>query len=202
MFHYMSGTYKGIVLDHVILDVNGFGMKIFMPETVREKLPKAESPLTVYTELVTGEGFMNLYGFLTVDELKLFNLLINKVPSVGPKGAISILSTLTPKELLFAVSMSDVKSITRAKGIGAKTAERIILELKDRIELFEAGAEISEEITREDTPGMSLDNEVLDALLALGYTRQEFYQVAGKLDKSMSVEQQIKRALFLLSMKK
>ncbi len=200
MFYFVKGTYEGVFLDHVVVAVGGFGMKLQVPEN--SPLPKKGEEITLFTEMVVGEGFCNLYGFLTEDELKLFNLLTGKVPSVGPKSALSILSTLSPRELLLAVTMSDGKIISRAKGIGPKAAERIILELKDRIDLFDAGVAISEEQIQPKEKIMTADNDVLEALMALGYSRQEFYGIATKLDKTLSLDQQIKRALFLLSIKK
>lgn len=197
MFHYLSGTCQGMYGEYMILDVNGFGMKVMMPQS-REKLPEKGREMQVYTSMVSSDAGVNLYGFFSLDELTLFELLTSKVPSVGPKGALSILSTLTPAELLTAVALGDAKAITRAKGIGTKTADRIVLELKDRIGQFEAAADVQ---VPETEAAKNQNMEVMDALLALGYSRQEFYAIANKLEADQTVDQQIRRALFLLSMK-
>ncbi len=194
MFHYIEGIYKGMFHEYVILDVNGIGFQIEVPTNCAEKLPSLNEPLRLYTEMVVKEDGANIYGFLDKEALDIFHLIVGKVSGIGPKGALNILSTLTVKEFGYALQMDDVKTISKAPGIGAKTAKRLILELKDKIELESLQGE-----TFIAQPAEEQDNELEEALLALGYTRYEISKIGFKIDKMNSFEQQIRQALTLLS---
>jgi len=157
-----------------------------------------ESEVTLYTHLAVREDAADLFGFSTKEELKCFKMLIT-VSGVGPKAAISILSSNSPSQFALAVATGDSKSLTKCKGIGAKTAQRIVLELKDKIAKENT---VSVRGTADFVPavpqGGAVD-EAVTALVVLGYTEGEAMQVISKLDPTLSVEELIKKALIGLA---
>lgn len=152
----------------------------------------------LYTYLAVREDAADLFGFSTKEELKCFKMLIS-VSGVGPKAAISILSSNSPSQFALAVATGDSKSLTKCKGIGAKTAQRIVLELKDKIA---KESTVSVRGTADFVPavpqGGAVD-EAVTALVVLGYTEGEAMQVVSKLDPTLSVEELIKKALIGLA---
>lgn len=134
MISYIRGELVAIEEDKVIIDVNGVGYGIFMPAQSLNQLPSAGNEVKVHTYLNVREDAMQLFGFLTKDDLLVYKLVIG-VSGIGPKGGLAILSTLTPNDLRFAVASSDVKAISAAPGIGKKTAEKLIIELKDKLSI-------------------------------------------------------------------
>ena len=149
---------------------------------------------TVYTYLNVREDAMELYGFSTPNELDAFKQLIT-VSGVGPKAALAILSVLTPDKLALSIASGDTKSITKAQGVGAKIANRIILELKNKFSA-ELTAEQSEIVGAvQMTAGAENLSEAIEALVQLGYSRSEAAVALGKLDSSLSVEELIRQAL-------
>jgi len=152
----------------------------------------------LYTYLVVREDAADLFGFSTKEELKCFKMLIS-VSGVGPKAAISILSSNSPSQFALAVATGDSKSLTKCKGIGAKTAQRIVLELKDKIAKENT---VSVRGTADFVPavpqGGAVD-EAVTALVVLGYTEGEAMQAVSKLDPTLSVEELIKKALIGLA---
>ena len=131
MITYIRGILEGMEEDKVIVDVGGVGYGIYMAGTAMGRLPALGKEVKIHTYLHVKEDLMQLYGFLTRDELRVFRLLIG-VSGIGPKGGLGILSALGPDDLRFAVASNDVKAIQAAPGIGKKTAEKLILELKDK----------------------------------------------------------------------
>ena len=129
MITYIRGILEGMEEDKVIVDVGGVGYGIYMAGTAMGRLPALGKEVKIHTHLHVKEDLMQLYGFLTRDELRVFRLLIG-VSGIGPKGGLGILSALGPDDLRFAVASNDVKAIQAAPGIGKKTAEKLILELK------------------------------------------------------------------------
>ena len=149
---------------------------------------------TVYTYLNVREDAMELYGFSTPNELDAFKQLIT-VSGVGPKAALAILSVLTPDKLALSIASGDTKSITKAQGVGAKIANRIILELKNKFSA-ELTAEQSEIVGAvQMTAGAENLSEAIEALVQLGYSRSEAAVALGKLDSSLSLEELIRQAL-------
>ena len=134
MISYIKGELVEVTEDSVVLDHGGMGFSIMMPGSILAKLPAIGSELKVHTYLYVKEDVLGLYGFLTKDDLKVFKLLIT-VSGIGPKGALAILSTMSPDDLRFAVLAGDAKTISKTPGIGSKTAQKLIIELKDKLKI-------------------------------------------------------------------
>lgn len=176
----MIATLKGLVEeaypDHLILDVNGIGFLLWISGTTYDSLPAMGNEAKVYTRMTVREDSMDLYGFSTIDERACFDMLVT-VTGVGPKAALSILSTLTVGDLRFAILGGDTKKIVKAPGVGKKIAERIVLELKDKINLIEAYSGAMELPATSKGAGASTVNsvriEVMEALKSLGYSASD-----------------------------
>ncbi|MCR4721132.1 MAG: Holliday junction branch migration protein RuvA [Lachnospiraceae bacterium] len=203
----MISYLRGLVYEHdsgsVIIDVNGVGYEVFVTGALSAYLLATDGEVELYIYTHFSEAGAALYGFLYKDELTVFKHLIT-VSGIGPKAAMSILSTLTVRDLLMRVAAEDAKSISRAPGIGAKTAQKLIIELKDKFRLLSATyknmeTEASEEITddRAQTEGEIKRVEAMEALMALGFSKQEAKASTGKVEMtdSMTVEELIKEAL-------
>ena len=198
MFAYIKGTLEYKMEGYVIVDVHGIGYKIFMSETGIEKLGNIGDTVKIHTYLKVREDDMSLFGFNTAEELSMFELLIS-VSGVGAKTALSMLSCIEPSKFALAVITNDLKTLTKIPGIGAKSAQRIVLELKDKLKTEKAvdtseNSEIAESIEK--------DNKLEDAVSALqvlGYNRKEIEKVFEKVEISqISVEDLIKKGLQLL----
>ena len=190
-----SLTGKVIALDQYGLAVQCGGIAFFSFSTMNTlKNVAINTETTVYTYLNVREDAMELYGFSTPNELDAFKQLIT-VSGVGPKAALAILSVLTPDKLALSIASGDTKSITKAQGVGAKIANRIILELKNKFSA-ELTAEQSEIVGAvQMTAGAENLSEAIEALVQLGYSRSEAAVALGKLDSSLSVEELIRQAL-------
>lgn len=190
-----SLTGKVIALDQNGLAVQCGGITFFCFSTMNTlKNVAINTETTVYTYLNVREDAMELYGFSTPNELDAFKQLIT-VSGVGPKAALAILSVLTPDKLALSIASGDTKSITKAQGVGAKIANRIILELKNKFSA-ELTAEQSEIVGAvQMTAGAENLSEAIEALVQLGYSRSEAAVALGKLDSSLSVEELIRQAL-------
>lgn len=197
MYAYIKGSLEVKTKGYIVIDVNGIGYKIFMSETAISKLGEIGEIIKVYTYLKVKEDEMSLYGFNTNEELRMFELLLT-VSGIGAKSAISILSNISPSSFALAVISNDVSKIKALPGIGPKGAQRIILELKDKInkeETEESKAEIEEKIKENENA-----LEAISALQVLGYTRKEIEKALEKVNKeTLSVEEIIKKALINLS---
>ena len=198
MFAYINGKLEYKMEGYVIVDVHGIGYKIFMSETGIEKLGNVGDTVKVHTYLKVREDDMSLFGFNTAEELSMFELLIS-VSGVGAKTALSMLSCIEPSKFALAVITNDLKTLTKIPGVGAKSAQRIVLELKDKLKTEKAvntseNSEIAESIEK--------DNKLEDAVSALqvlGYNRKEIEKVFEKAELSdFSVEDLIKKGLQLL----
>lgn len=202
MYAYIKGSLEQKSSNFVVIEANGVGYKIFMSDTGIGKLGELGSNVKVYTFLRVMEDDMSLYGFNTNEELRMFELLIT-VSGVGAKSAISILSNITPSSFALAVISNDVNKLKALPGIGPKSAQRIILELKDKIKKEnEANGKIGEVSKQEDTELLSAiedDSKVQEAtqaLQVLGYTRREIDAVISKVKtKDLSVEEIIRQCL-------
>ncbi len=194
MFYYIKGTLVHLGNDFAAVDCGGVCYKLGISARSFSALaPRLGQEVLLYTHMNVREDLMELYGFMSSEELDAFRLLIG-VSGVGPKAASAILSELDIASLSRAVSAGDAKAISRAQGVGLKTAQRVIIELKGK--LGEAGEELE---LGSDVAVASSRNEALDALLVLGYRRDEAMAALKKLDPSMPLEVQISEALKKLS---
>jgi Holliday junction DNA helicase RuvA len=193
MFYSLSGKLIYTDTSAAVIECGGVGFKCFVSLYTLKKLPQIGSQVTVYTHLNVREDALDLFGFYDSAELELFKL-ITSVSGVGPKVALSILSEFDPDKLALAIAGGDSKSITRANGVGAKLAQRIVLELKDKVGGMGLGD--SEEIAAVGTASASRNSaEAVEALVSLGYSQSEASLAVGRLDSSLPVEQLIKQAL-------
>ncbi|MBQ1947836.1 MAG: Holliday junction branch migration protein RuvA [Clostridia bacterium] len=188
MFAYISGKVAFTAVNYVAVDVHGVGYQVFAPLRVLNTLKKGDSVM-FYIHTNVREDAFELFGFLSQEELHIFRSLLS-VSGVGPKSALAVLDVLSCEELALAVVTGDDKAIAKAPGIGKKSAQRIILELKDKI--------TNEELVSvsEHTPqtGGTFD-EARDALVALGYSAQEAQAALRGVTEDMSLEDMIKAAL-------
>lgn len=171
---------------YVIVGVNGIGYKVYISAHTFKNLPKKGEDIKLYTHLHVREDAMELYGFLKLEELEFFELLIS-ISGIGPKGALNILSVASVETLKKAIANEESSILTKVSGIGKKTAEKIILELKNKVGDEFAGGKIS------------ADSEAIDALMSLGYRLQEAREALKKTPKSIEgVENRVREALKLL----
>lgn len=196
-FIYKRRTNRGFE-DTVVVETNGIGYNIRVPGSVLDRLPSVGSSVRIYTYLYVKEDAMNLFGFLSRDDLSVFKLLLN-VSGIGPKGALAILSTIGPDDLRFAVLSEDVKTISSAPGIGAKTAKRLIIELKDKLklaEVFETALANKEKASSENDV-LFARNEAVEALVALGYASAQAMKAVQQVENAeeKDSEQILKEAL-------
>ena len=199
MFSYIKGILEVKNLNYVVIDVNGIGFKIFMSESAIQRLEETGNTVKIYTHMNVKEDDLSLYGFITNEELRMFELLIG-VSGVGAKSAISMLSSITPSKFALAVISNDVKTLTKIPGIGPKSAQRIILELKDKLKTEEAIQTNSIELKTSIVENNKLE-EAVQALNVLGYTRQEIESVLAKIEvNTLTVEDIIRKALSFLGM--
>ncbi|MCI5970849.1 MAG: Holliday junction branch migration protein RuvA [Clostridia bacterium] len=195
MFSYLKGFLAQKGQNYVVIDVSGVGFKVYTSMTSLEGIAakNENDPVTFYTYLYIKEGIMDLYGFSTQEELNMFELLIS-VSGVGAKGAIAILSSLTPQKLAVSLVTNDVSSIKKASGIGPKTAQRIILELKDKIKNEELTASAENGGISEEIPLTSSRAEAVSALMVLGYSKFEAERAVSKIDTSLTETEDIIKA--------
>ncbi len=200
MFAFIQGTVVEVDIDSIVLENNGIGYRIYMPVPSFEGFLSIGENTKVYTVLSVREDGMSLYGFRTKDELYIYKLLIG-ISGIGPKAAISILSSVPSGEFKMAVVMGDDKKLSKAPGIGKKSAQRIVLELKDKFDIndFAGLSDGMEEIVpAEET---KVPSETVEALCALGYGRQEALAAVrqAKITEGMDVEDALRKALSELS---
>lgn len=198
MISYIKGELTEVFEDTVVVETNGIGYNIRVPGSVLDRLPSVGSSVRIYTYLYVKEDAMNLFGFLNRDDLSVFKLLLN-VSGIGPKGALAILSTIEPDDLRFAVLSEDVKMISSAPGIGAKTAKRLIIELKDKLklaEVFETALANKEKASSENDVLLA-KNEAVEALVALGYASAQAMKAVQQVENAeeKDSEQILKEAL-------
>lgn len=199
MISYIRGELAAVEEEKVIVDVHGVGYGIFMPEQSMGQLPAIGEEVKLHTYLNVREDAMQLFGFLTRDDLKVFQLVIG-VSGIGPKGGLSILSQLSPDDLRFAVMTGDAKAISAAPGIGKKTAEKLIIELKDKLSVEDILQHNQEEAAAAVASGSrvsEVQSEVIQALTALGYGSTEALKAVKKVtvEEDMTVETVLKQAL-------
>ena len=198
MFAYIKGNLEVKTKGYIVIDVNGIGYKIFMSDTAISKLGEIGEIVKVHTYLKVKEDEMSLYGFNTNEELRMFELLLS-VSGIGAKSAISILSNIEPSSFALAVITNDINKIKSLPGIGPKSAGRIILELKVKIETEEAVSNDASLDIKKVAQNSENINEAITALQVLGYSRKEIEKSLEKADESLSVEELIKFGLKNLS---
>ncbi len=203
MIQFIRGRLSAVEDDHIVVETGGIGYGIFMPVTAMESLPGVGEEVLVYTYLNVKEDDLQLFGFLYQDDLEIFKQLIT-VSGIGPKGAIGILSSLSPDDLRMAVLSDDVKAIAAAPGIGKKTAEKLILELKDRFSMEDVLDRASG--TRTGTNAAlagdsDTASDAVQALVALGYGNTEALRAVRQVEAGpdTSVNEVLKEALKYLS---
>lgn len=198
MIDYIKGKTSYIGEDYVVIENNSIGYKIYTSAyTISDLNGKSEDAI-VYTQMIVREDDIRLCGFSSRPELKVFDLL-RTVKGVGTKVALGILSSIPYIQLINVLLAGDATSLTRAPGIGKKTAQRIILELKDKVNKVDEFKTI--EVVDFDNNIINIgseNDEVVEALVSLGYSRVEAQKVLGKIDNSLPIEEMIKQALKLL----
>lgn len=199
MISYVKGSLVNLLEDSVIVECGNLGFQVFVPASLIGELPSIGTEVLLHTYFQVREDAMSLYGFLTRQDLGMFRQLIG-VNGIGPKAALGILSVLKPDELRLAIVSGDAKAISKAPGVGAKTAQRVILDLKDKIELTELlPGFVTESNTSLSLP--SAGQEAADALVALGYSGLEASKAVKKVEitEDMDSEAVLKTALKHLS---
>ena len=191
MYYYIKGILAWKGDGFVVVDAGGVGYMIYTSLSSITGVGERGREITMYTYLHVREDIMDLYGFATQEEKDMFMKLIS-VSGVGPKAALAILSVTTPSRLAVAVVTNDVKTITKASGVGPKMAQRVILELKDKIKTEELDIDADEAI---DEMPSDNKNEAISALVVLGYSPLDAQNAVRKIDGTLSVEEIIKKAL-------
>ena len=194
MISYVSGIVEYVDTEKVVVDNHGIGISVFMTNDDLSVIGEGEE-VKIHTYFNVKEDAMQLYGFLNRENLEMFKLLLT-VNKVGPKIALGILSTCPGDMLKMSIVSGDSKTIASSPGVGAKTAERIVLELKDKIEIEGVEDFVPENSSAEST----LSNDVVDALVELGYSKSEAISTVRRIETTddMSVEDMLKKALMLI----
>lgn len=192
MYEYIKGVFIGIFTDYLVIENGGIGYKIFTSGGTMAKMPKINESVLLYVEQIVREDFIGLYGFLTKDEIKMFKTLLT-INGVGSRATLSLLSISNITNLKYAILSGDEKTLTKAPGIGKKIAQRIILELQDKIKVEEGyNKEMNFPLENKNNENCF---EALSALLALGYSEKESEQALKAVDINENVETIIKACL-------
>ena len=198
MISYIKGELIALEEEKVILDINGVGFGIYIPAQAMHMLPPVGNEVRLHTYMNVREDAIQLFGFLTRDDLKVFKLLIG-VSGIGPKGGLHILSQLTPDDLRFAVMANDIKAIAAAPGIGKKTAEKLIIELKDKLSIEDVLSKTEEHsgFRSPSNAGGEVQAEAIQALVALGYGNTEAMKAVKQIsmEEDLTLEEVLKLAL-------
>ena len=203
MYAYLKGTLEEIAEDNIVVEVANIGYNVKVSTTTTEVLPGIGSEVKIYTYTLVREDSFSLYGFLTRDDLEIFKKLIT-VNGIGPKGGLAILSVMNADALRFAIMAGDAKSIATAPGVGNKTAERVILDLRDKISLEDTLHGLGGPVENAGstlTGSAGTDNmmrkEAIEALVALGYSASDATSAVKKVEvtEDTTVESILKAAL-------
>lgn len=194
MLYNLKGTLTVTDVNFIVVECGGVGFKCFTTLNTVKEIGKIGDTVNVFTYLAVREDAMDLYGFASLAELDAFKLLIT-VSGIGPKAAVSILSELSPDRLAVCIASGDAKAITKAQGVGKKTAERVVLELKDKMGVIAIG-NTSDAVSSAASVASNSDSaEAVEALVALGYSQSDAAVVVGAMDKSLSVDEMIRLGL-------
>lgn len=202
MIAFVKGILDTVEEDRIVIDNQGMGLEILVPGSILPELPQTGNEVKIYTYMHVREDAMQLFGFRTRDEKEMFKLLIT-VNGVGPKGALGILSVMDVDTLRFAILSDDAKSISKAPGIGNKTASKVILELRDKCRLedmLDAPSETADAADGDISPAIDhkeVRNDAIQALVALGYTATEASRAVRSVSVTpdMTVEELLKQSL-------
>ncbi|MFR1739116.1 MAG: Holliday junction branch migration protein RuvA [Clostridia bacterium] len=200
MFAYIKGSLEMKSSGYIVIDINGLGYKIFMSQNNIDSIGELHNIIKVFTYVKVREDDISIFGFKTQEELKMFELLIS-VSGVGAKSALVMLSCIEPSDFAIAVISNDVKVLTKVPGIGNKSAQRIILELKDKLkeEQLEEKLKDSSKKLKDNSENI---NEAISGLMVLGYSKKDIEKAFEHLDiDNLSIEDLIKKGLILLSQK-
>ena len=200
MFAYIKGSLEMKSSGYIVIDINGLGYKIFMSQNNIDTIGELHDIIKVFTYVKVREDDISIFGFKTQEELKMFELLIS-VSGVGAKSALVMLSCIEPSDFAIAVISNDIKVLTKVPGIGNKSAQRIILELKDKLkeEQLEEKLKDSSKKTKDNSENI---NEAISGLMVLGYSKKDIEKAFEHLDiDNLSIEDLIKKGLILLSQK-
>ena len=212
MLAYVKGSLEMKFDNYVVIDVGGLGYKVFMSEKAIEEVGNIGDIVKVHTHYHVREDDISIYGFLSNEELKMFELLLG-VSGIGAKSAITMLSNITPSSFALAVITNDTSKLVKIPGVGAKSAARIILELKDKITKEQQIEKIDEQVNSKSKTKSGTDNklqiaiennnkvaEAMAALQVLGYNKKEIEKVFEKMDTgNLSLEEMIKKGLSILA---
>ena len=204
MIRYLSGILTEVAEAEIVVEVQGIGYAVNVPVSMMELLPDLGENIKVYTYFSVREDAMQLFGFLNREDLQMYRLLIS-VNGIGPKAGLGIMGTLTGEDLRFAVMSEDAKTIAKAPGIGPKTAKKVILELKDKIDL----AEMVADAVVEDSAGtagaaemagtgnQAVVRDAIEALVVLGYPKTDAARAVRsvELSEDLTVEELLKKSL-------
>lgn len=197
MITFLQGKLLEALPTQVVVDVSGIGYEVLIPLSSFDKLPQPGNDVKLLTQLVVREDSHTLYGFATAAERDLFRLLINNVSGIGPKTALNILSGMNPVTFRGAVANGDVKALSQISGVGKRTAERIVVELRDRVGA--AGAWEASSAQRALSPADQKINDAVLALMALGFKQVEAHDAVrsaqGAQGKQATVEDLVRAAL-------
>ncbi len=202
MFGFIKGIIDEIMPDSLMIDNHGVGWQIFVPANVLDRDVHVGDEVKLHTYLSVSENALALYGFFTRDDLEMYKMLLN-VSGIGPKGALGVLSVMSADDLRFAILADDAAAISKAPGIGKKTAQKLILELKDKLNLEDA---FEKKLTHADEDAGAVQKsggtqdasaDAVSALVALGYSSTEAYQAVRKVSvgEGMDSEKILRAAL-------
>lgn len=203
MYAYLKGTLEEVTEDNIVVEVANIGYNVKVSTTTADLLPGLGSEVKIYTYTLVREDTFSLYGFLTRDDLEVFKKLIT-VNGIGPKGGLAILSVMSADALRFAIMAGDAKAIAKAPGVGNKTAERVILDLRDKISLEDTLRGLGEPAATDTgvlSGNVGTDNlmkkEAIEALVALGYSASDATTAVKKVEvaQDTAVEDILKAAL-------
>ena len=201
MFAYIKGSLEMKSSGYIVIDINGLGYKIFMSQNNIDSIGELHNIIKVFTYVKVREDDISIFGFKTQEELKMFELLIS-VSGVGAKSALVMLSCIEPSDFAIAVISNDVKVLTKVPGIGNKSAQRIILELKDKLKEEQLEEKLKDSSKRLKDNSENI-NEAISGLMVLGYSKKDIEKAFEHLDiDNLSIEDLIKKGLILLSQKK
>lgn len=196
MISFIRGELVEVLDDTVVVDNNGMGYNVKVPMSVLAEMPGIGEQIKLFTYMYVREDAMNLYGFLSRDDLNIFKLMLG-VSGIGPKGALAILSTMTSNELRLAVMSDDAKAISKAPGVGLKTAQKLIIEIKGRISMPDFAGDTTPLLPAADEVGNDARAEAIAALTALGYSNSEAVLAVKKVEftEDMDAEAVLKASL-------
>lgn len=194
MFYSLTGRLVITEPGAVVVDVGGVAFKCSTSMGTIRALPAIDEKVTLFTHLNVREDALDLFGFLTKTELNCFKLLIG-ITGVGPKVALSILSQLSPEDVALSAAAGDSKRFTRANGVGAKLAQRIVLELKDKVKGISGGEFLMDSPVSGGTSASGNASQAVEALITLGYSPSDAAAAVSKLDSSLPPEELIREAL-------